>query len=75
VTTEDATHHAFIIKGMEMGADVLTEKPMTTDESKIQAILDAEKRTQKKCRVTFNYRYSPHRAKMWNCYETEKSAN
>lgn len=65
VCTVDATHHEFIIKGMEMGANILTEKPMTTDEKKIQAILDAEKRTGKHCRVTFNYRYSPHRAKMW----------
>jgi len=65
VTTMDSTHHEFIIKGMEMGADVITEKPLTTDEVKAQAILDAEKRTGKKCRVTFNYRYSPHRAKMW----------
>lgn len=65
VTTMDSTHHEFIIKGMEYGADVITEKPMTTDEQKVQAILDAEKRTGKNCRVTFNYRYSPHRAKMW----------
>lgn len=65
VTTVDSTHHEFIVKGMEYGVDVLTEKPMTTDETKIQAILDAEKRTGKKCRITFNYRYSPHRAKMW----------
>ncbi|MDR3140734.1 MAG: Gfo/Idh/MocA family oxidoreductase [Tannerellaceae bacterium] len=39
VCTVDATHHEFIIKGMEMGANVLTEKPMTIDEKKIQAIL------------------------------------
>ncbi|MDL2244801.1 Gfo/Idh/MocA family oxidoreductase [Parabacteroides sp. OttesenSCG-928-J18] len=65
VTTMDSTHHEFIIKGMEMGADVITEKPLTTDEQKVQAILDAEKRTGKNCRITFNYRYSPHRAKMW----------
>lgn len=65
VTTMDSTHHEFIIKGMEMGANVITEKPMTTDEVKVQAILDAEKRTGKTCRVTFNYRYSPHRSKMW----------
>jgi predicted dehydrogenase len=57
VTTVDATHHKFIIKAMEMGADVLTEKPMTTDEDKSQAILDAEKRTGRKCTVGFNYRY------------------
>ncbi|MDD4116024.1 MAG: Gfo/Idh/MocA family oxidoreductase [Massilibacteroides sp.] len=65
VTTVDATHHEFIIRGMELGANVLTEKPMTTDAQKVQAIIDAEKRTGKTCRVTFNYRYSPHRAKMW----------
>ena len=57
VTTVDATHDEFIVKGMEMGADVITEKPMTTDEAKCQRILDAERRTGKKLQVTFNYRY------------------
>ncbi|MCS2918613.1 Gfo/Idh/MocA family oxidoreductase [Parabacteroides merdae] len=38
VTTMDSTHHQFIIRGMELGADIITEKPMTTDEKKIQAI-------------------------------------
>lgn len=57
VTTVDATHHQYIIRAMELGADVLTEKPMTTDEVKCQAILDAEKQTGKKCTVGFNYRY------------------
>lgn len=57
VTTVDATHHAFIIKALEMGVDVITEKPLTTDENKCQAILDAERRTGKVCTVAFNYRY------------------
>lgn len=65
VTTDDNTHDHFIVKGMEMGADVISEKPMAIDEEKIQRIIDAEKRTGKQCRVTFNYRYSPHRARMW----------
>lgn len=65
VTTDDDTHDYFIEKGMEMGADIICEKPMAIDEKKIQRIIDAEKRTGKKCTVTFNYRYSPHRAKMW----------
>jgi predicted dehydrogenase len=65
VTTVDATHDKFIIRGMELGADIITEKPMTTDEGKCQAILDAEKRTGKKVTVTFNYRYSPHRQKIY----------
>jgi predicted dehydrogenase len=65
VTTVDATHHEFIVRGMEMGANVITEKPMTTDERKVQAILDAERATGKNVTVTFNYRYSPHRQKMY----------
>lgn len=65
VTTVDSTHHEFIIRGMELGADIVTEKPMTTDEKKCEAILQAEKKTGKKVIVTFNYRYSPHRAKMY----------
>jgi predicted dehydrogenase len=61
VTTVDATHDEFIIKGMKMGADIITEKPMTTDEVKCQNILDTERETGKNVVVTFNYRYSPHR--------------
>ncbi|MDX2194900.1 MAG: Gfo/Idh/MocA family oxidoreductase [Cytophagales bacterium] len=57
VTTVDATHHEYIVKALEMGVNVMTEKPMTTDEVKCKAILDAEKRTGKKVIVGFNYRY------------------
>lgn len=65
VTTVDATHHLFIIKALEFGANVITEKPMTTDEVKCQAILDAERKSGKKVIVTFNYRYSPHRQRIY----------
>ena len=65
VTTVDATHSDYIVRGMELGADIVTEKPMTTDETKCQAILDAERKTGKKVTVTFNYRYSPHRQKIY----------
>jgi predicted dehydrogenase len=65
VTTVDSTHSDYIVRGMDLGMNVLTEKPMTTDEVKVQQILDAEKRSGKNVRVTFNYRYSPHRAKMY----------
>lgn len=58
VTTRDSTHHEQIILAMEMGFDVLTEKPMTTDEKKCQAILDTERKTGRKVTVAFNYRYS-----------------
>jgi len=64
VTTKDSTHHEFIIKGLDMGCDVLTEKPLTTDETKCQAILDAEKRSNKNLIVGFNYRWSPYITKI-----------
>ena len=64
VTTVDADHHIFIVKALEAGANVITEKPMTTDETKCQAILDAEKRTGKKVTVAFNYRHGPHMLKI-----------
>jgi predicted dehydrogenase len=65
VTTVDATHNHYIVRGMELGADIITEKPMTTDELKCRQILDTERRTGKKVTVTFNYRYSPKVQKMW----------
>ena len=64
VTTKDSTHHEFIIKGLEMGCDVLTEKPLTTDETKCQEILDAEKKSNKNLIVGFNYRWSPYTTKI-----------
>ena len=64
VTTKDSTHHEFIIKGLDMGCDVLTEKPLTTDETKCQAILDAERRSNKNLIVGFNYRWSPYNTKI-----------
>ncbi len=65
VTTPDALHDQFIIKALNNGIDVITEKPMTTDEVKCQAIIDAQAKSGKKVTVTFNYRYSPHRAKIY----------
>ncbi|SFW49535.1 Oxidoreductase family, C-terminal alpha/beta domain [Sinomicrobium oceani] len=64
VTTKDSTHHEFIIKGLGMGCDVLTEKPLTTDENKCQAIIDAERKSGKKLIVGFNYRWSPYNTKI-----------
>lgn len=64
VTTPDATHHDYVIRAMEAGCDVITEKPMTTDADKCRRILEARQRTGRQCRVTFNYRYSPARSQV-----------
>jgi predicted dehydrogenase len=64
VTTVDAFHSEYIVKGLDRGMDVMTEKPMVIDEQQCQAVLDAEKRNQRKIVVTFNYRYAPKHQKI-----------
>jgi predicted dehydrogenase len=64
VTTIDRTHHRYIMRAMELGCDVITEKPMTVDAEKCQAILDTVKSTGKNLTVTFNYRYAPRNSKV-----------
>ncbi len=64
VTTVDATHNEYIVKALNMGYNVITEKPMTTDEVKCKEILDAEKKSGKKVIVAFNYRHSTHNAQL-----------
>src|SRR5690625_4469785 len=64
VTSVDRTHHRYIIRAMELGCDVITEKPMTVDAEKTQAIIDAVEKTGREVRVTFNYRYAPHNTKI-----------
>ena len=64
VTSVDRTHDEYIIRAMELGCDVITEKPMTIDEKRAQAIIDTQKRTGKDVRVSFNYRYAPTNTKV-----------
>ncbi|MCJ8329624.1 MAG: Gfo/Idh/MocA family oxidoreductase [Lentisphaeria bacterium] len=59
VTTMDCYHHEYICRAMRKGCDVITEKPMTTDEVKCQEIIDTQKETGQHVTVTFNYRYTP----------------
>lgn len=64
VTTRDCFHDRYIVRAMQLGCDVITEKPMTTDEKKCQRIIDVARRTGRRVRVTFNYRYSPPRTQV-----------
>ena len=49
---------------MDLGCDAITEKPMTTDEEKCNLIIDTVKRTGRKLRVAFNYRWAPGATKV-----------
>ena len=64
VTTIDRTQHKDNMRSRELECDGITEKPMTIDEEKTQAIIDAINKTGREVRVTFNYRYAPHNTKI-----------
>ncbi len=64
VTSMDRTHHKYICRAMELGCDVVTEKPMTVDPEKCQQIIDTIHKTGRNLIVTFNYRYSPRNTKV-----------
>ena len=59
ITTVDAAHDIYIISALEAGCDVISEKPLTTDEFKLNKIYKTAQKTGKKVTVTFNCRFSP----------------
>jgi len=64
ITTMCSTHDLYITNALKSGCDAITEKPMTTSAEKCQSVLDTCAASKKKCRVTFNYRYSPPRTQV-----------
>ncbi|GAB2968635.1 Gfo/Idh/MocA family oxidoreductase [Streptomyces pseudoechinosporeus] len=67
VCSMDRTHDHYIVRALEAGCDVVTEKPMTTDASRARRILDAQRRTGREVRVAFNYRYNPVHSAVRQC--------
>ena len=64
VACRDSLHATYIIRGLEAGLRVITEKPMTVDAPSCQAIVDAARGREDKLTVTFNYRYAPLNTKV-----------
>ena len=57
VTTTDCFHEKYIVRAMEMGCDVISEKPLVTELRQALNVIEAEKRTGKKVTTTFNARF------------------
>jgi predicted dehydrogenase len=64
VTTVDSTHVEYITRALDRGIDVITEKPMVTDEKQVKAVLDAQRRNKSRVIVAHNYRYAPKHQKI-----------
>ena len=59
VVTPEHVHTECIVKALDAGCEVATEKPLCTLAEEAVRILDAEKRSGKKVFMGFNYRHIP----------------
>lgn len=59
VCTPDYLHTPYILQALEMGLNVIVEKPMAIDAQGCNQILDATGDDPSRIRVTFNCRYMP----------------
>ena len=60
VTTIDSVHHEYIVRALDKGYDVISEKPITNTFEGCLQIREAEKRSGKSVKVTFNCRFMPY---------------
>ncbi|ADI11758.1 Oxidoreductase domain protein [Streptomyces bingchenggensis BCW-1] len=59
VTSLDRTHAEMVDRSLRAGADVVVEKPLTTDAAGCRRITQAVADTGNDVVMTFNYRYAP----------------
>lgn len=59
VVSPEHCHREHIVKALDAGCDVATEKPLCTTMEDAQAIIDAEIRNNRKIFMAFNYRHIP----------------
>ncbi len=59
IATQDRDHGWMLIKGLELGYDILCEKPLTSDKEECEAMLRAQKRFGGKVIVCHVLRYAP----------------
>lgn len=57
VTTTDCFHEKYIVRALELGCDVISEKPIAITAQQCQHIADTENSTGKKVFVGFNVRH------------------
>ncbi|MDZ7605517.1 MAG: Gfo/Idh/MocA family oxidoreductase [Cyclobacteriaceae bacterium] len=57
VTTTDSFHVDYIVRALELGCNVISEKPIATEADQCQRIHDAEKKSGRKVYVGFNVRH------------------
>ncbi|WP_022885926.1 Gfo/Idh/MocA family protein [Glaciibacter superstes] len=64
VTSPDFTHAEYVSRALLAGADVVVEKPLTTDADGVRRIHAAMQESGHDVITTFNYRYSPRNSSL-----------
>lgn len=64
VASRDDTHVDYILRGLALGLNIISEKPMVTTSEDARRVLEAEKASKGKVTVAFNYRYNPYHIKI-----------
>ena len=59
IATQDKDHVRMCIKALELGYDILLEKPISPSEEELYALLEANKKYQRKVIVCHVLRYAP----------------
>lgn len=59
VLTPDYLHELYACRAMELGCDVIIEKPLTTSIESCVRLMRTQEETQKGCKMALNYRYAP----------------
>ena len=64
VVCKDCHHVDYIVRGLELDLEVISEKPMTTNIEDSLRVMEAEDNSKGKLICTFNYRYNPIHRKL-----------
>lgn len=64
IGTVDSKHKEYVVRSLEMGCDVVCEKPLCNTYEDCLEIMETERKTGKKVTVTFNCRFMPYFAKL-----------
>lgn len=72
ICSPESAHTDQIIKALDAGYGVITEKPLCLTETEAQGIIDAEKRNGRPIFMGFNYRHIPLMRRIREIIATEK---
>ena len=69
ICTPDSLHDKYIVRSVQLGCDVVCEKPITIDAPRVRRIREAVRTSGRNVRVTFNYRWTPGVSQVWRLIE------